>query len=60
MNLTQEEIERYSPYHTMAAFKHGFEDYTAGRPSQADRLLTDGRAYDRGAECAMRRQRKTA
>jgi hypothetical protein len=55
MDLTQEEIERYTPYDTMAKFAEGFADYVAGRKLKKWPGVF-GRAYDRGAECAMRRE----
>jgi hypothetical protein len=55
MDLTQEEIERYTPYDTMAKFAEGFADYTAGRKLKKWPGVF-GRAYNRGADCAMRRQ----
>jgi hypothetical protein len=55
MNLTNDEIERYRPYHTMPEFKHGYDDYVAGRVPAWDIPNVAGQAYDRGAELAMRR-----
>ncbi len=59
MDLTKEEIERYAPYHTMPEFKHGYDDYNECAPF-ADYENVAGQAYDRGAECAMRRGRVNA
>jgi hypothetical protein len=56
--LTPEEIERYAPYHTYPAFRRGYDDYMESRHDWSVINTVDGRAYDRGAECAMRRQRK--
>lgn len=57
MQLTQDEIERYAPYHTVLPFQHGYEDYMAGnRSREPGSDSVGGQAYDRGAECAMRRQ----
>jgi hypothetical protein len=59
MNLTPEEIERYAPYHKFKMFQIGFDDHNAGE--RWDHAFTqdsaEGQAYDRGAECAMRRLR---
>jgi hypothetical protein len=55
MDLTPEEIERYAPYHTYHEFKWGFEDYNDCRYRELHDVA--GQAYDRGAECAMRRGR---
>jgi hypothetical protein len=44
MEMSHAEIERYAPYHTFPEF-----------PELRD---VPGQAYDRGAECAMRRLRK--
>jgi hypothetical protein len=56
MTLTQAEIARYAPYHTMPEFKLGFDAYTvAGRGAHLDPNTVGAQAYDRGAECAMRR-----
>lgn len=55
ITLTAEEIERYRPYHTMLKFWEGFRDYKAGRREEHPGVF--GQAYDRGAECAMRRTR---
>jgi hypothetical protein len=57
MNLTPEEIERYAPYHTMCEFETGFTDYELGQNFSDSFHDVAGQAYDRGAECAMRRQR---
>jgi hypothetical protein len=53
MDMTQEEIERYAPYHAYPEFKQGFDDYMECRLREYDGVK--GQAYDRGAECAMRR-----
>ena len=58
MDLTKEEIERYQPYHTMPAFAFGFRDYMECKFLDYGMEDVDGQAYDRGAECAMRRQQK--
>jgi hypothetical protein len=50
MNLSQEDIERYRPYHN---------ELTPPRACGALRIMAR-RAYDRGAECAMRHQRTGA
>jgi len=55
ITLTPEEVKRYAPYHTMAAFALGFCDYNSCH--YQDLPGVDGQAYDRGAECAMRRGR---
>jgi hypothetical protein len=55
-DLTDEEKVRYGLYATMPGFLAGFNDYN-------DRQIQDmgdgvlAQSYDRGAECAMRRQR---
>jgi hypothetical protein len=55
MEMSQAEIERYAPYHTFPEFAEGYADYKAGlRDIGYDGV--GGQAYDRGAECAMRRQ----
>jgi hypothetical protein len=56
IELTQEEITRYQPYHTMQEFWRGRVDYLVNVNREIDGVA--GQAYDRGAECAMRRQRK--
>jgi hypothetical protein len=56
--LTLEEIERYAPYHAYPAFRRGYDDYMESRHDWSVINTVEGRAYDRGAECAMRRQRK--
>ena len=63
MTLTQDDIERYAPYHTMEAFRWGYEFYMAGKWVGAEPLSCNadsvaGQAYDRGAECAMRHARE--
>ncbi len=60
MELTREEIDRYDGYHKLPAFEQGFKDYEACGCdySNHDADSVDGQAYDRGAECAMRRARK--
>ena len=55
VHLTRDEIARYRPYHTMVKFWEGFRDYRAGRRVEHPGVF--GQAYDRGAECAMRRTR---
>jgi hypothetical protein len=57
LNLTSEEIERYAPYHTSKWFACGYFDYKI-RPNLRDMSGVDSQAYNRGAECAMRRQMK--
>jgi hypothetical protein len=60
LKLTDEEIDRYAPYHTWSEFTEGYDDYVLGHrarePLNHDSVASQ--AYDRGAECAMRRQRK--
>jgi hypothetical protein len=56
--LTPEELERYAPYHTYPAFRRGYDDYMESRHDWSVINTVEGQAYDRGAECAMRRQRK--
>ena len=56
MDLTPDEIERYAPYHTMPEFAEGYADYQHCKYREFDGVAAQ--AYDRGAECAMRRQRK--
>jgi hypothetical protein len=64
LQLTPEEVERHRPYHTIPEFEWGYTDYETGIWSAALKrniLNPDSfaaQAYDRGAECAMRRQRK--
>ncbi len=53
--LTADEIERYEPYDVFPEFARGFNDYMAGRRQELRNV--PGQAYDRGAECAMRRRR---
>ena len=56
LKLTPDEIERYAPYHTFPEFARGFSDYNECiRWAWYDGV--QAQAYDRGAECAMRRQR---
>jgi hypothetical protein len=57
LKLTDQEIERYAPYHTFPEFKIAFDAYMAGRRYEGDPNSVGGQAADRGAECAMRRQR---
>jgi hypothetical protein len=57
IKLTAEEIERYRPYHLWPAFEFGFNDYNDCRNRHFDSDTAAGQAYDRGAECAMRRSR---
>jgi hypothetical protein len=56
--VTPEEIERYAPYHTYPAFRRGYDDYIESRHDWSVINTVEGQAYDRGAECAIRRQRK--
>lgn len=60
MQLTSEEIERYAPYHMIVQpyhwFKMGFDDYQNCQ-TRHDLEGVPAQAYDRGAECAMRRAR---
>jgi hypothetical protein len=56
IQLTQSEIKRYAPYHTMPVFLQGHADYRNQALSQ-DKQGVEAQAYDRGAECAMRRGR---
>jgi hypothetical protein len=60
LKLTVYEIARYAPYHTFPAFKPGYDDYFRPfvdcLPGSPDGV--EGQAYDRGAECAMRRARE--
>jgi hypothetical protein len=60
MTLTQDDIERYAPYHTMPAFTDGYTDYNQGcmRTDWNSYTGADEQAYDRGAECAMRHARE--
>jgi hypothetical protein len=46
----------YDPYHTMAAFRAGVEDYRAGVIgwNQPTTDTAAAQAYDRGVECAIR------
>ena len=57
MNLSQDDIERYAPYHNFAEFEIGYHDYLAGR-NNPHMSGVGQQAYDRGAECAMRHQRR--
>jgi hypothetical protein len=62
LKLTNEEIERYAPYHEMPTFAYGFYEYVGGGDGAISighgRYSGDAQqAYDREAECAMRRQR---
>lgn len=51
------ELELYAAYYNMPEFELGFWDYNQG-VNQSDRLSgVAAQAYDRGAECAMRRAR---
>ena len=58
--LTVEEFERYAPYYTFPEFCLGFHDYSRGNAWHQHVELNGvaGQAYDRGAECAMRRSRR--
>jgi hypothetical protein len=58
MELMQAEIERYAPYHTFPEFAEGYADYLVAGFRGYDGVK--GQAYDRGAECAMRRGRMAA
>jgi hypothetical protein len=55
MDLTPEEIERYGVHCDQPEFKLGFDDYNAGRRRDLG-LGVEAQAYNRGAECAMRRK----
>jgi len=44
--------DEYAPYHTMAAFRAGVDDYQTERWSEYRGF--EAQAYDRGRECAMR------
>jgi hypothetical protein len=55
MVLTPEEIERYGGFGDQPEFKLGFDDYNAGRRRDMG-LGVEAQAYNRGAECAMRRK----
>lgn len=60
LKLTSEERKRYRGYEMMVEFSEGYDDYVLGHrarePLNADSV--GARAYDRGAEMAMRRLRK--
>jgi hypothetical protein len=66
LKLTAAEIERYAPYHLWSEFTMGHDDYLLGalyghwtcrRPDgESLQEQVGGQAYDRGAECAMRRR----
>ena len=58
MTLTQADIDRYAPYHTMPAFEVGYNDYGRFMNDHYGDGGVDQQAYDRGAECAMRHQRE--
>ncbi len=49
-------FEEYAPYHLMAAFKVGFEDYlhSPGLWRSTPHQGVSGQAYDRGLEAGMR------
>jgi hypothetical protein len=56
MDLTPEEIERYAPYHTMPEFEEAYAAYSQGGNWNSPNYEgVAAQAYDRGAECAMRR-----
>lgn len=58
IKFSQEEIDRYAPYQMMVEFGDGYTDWVLGNPyRQSFYNGVAGQAYDRGAECAMRRQR---
>ena len=59
LNLTSEELERYAGYTGMSVFILGFADYNAGTMRAGWNAFhgVEQQAYDRGAECAMRRGR---
>ena len=61
MDLTPDEIERYAPYHTLGAFESGMRAYTSSPYGRTHNPFypnsVAAQAYDRGAECAMRRER---
>jgi hypothetical protein len=57
MELTQKEIERYAPYHMWPEFETGYREYgLPAWPRTEYGSTVAGQAYDRGAECAMRRR----
>jgi hypothetical protein len=60
--LTHEEVQRYAPYHEITEFWYGFREYQNGCAYKLQKLgyplrnSVAEQAYDRGAECAMRRE----
>jgi hypothetical protein len=65
IDLTDEEKHRYAGYWDIPAFTDGYDDYLSGHRQHEPNPM-DGfprgilnQAYDRGAECAMRRHRAT-
>jgi hypothetical protein len=56
LKLTPDELKRYAPYHTWTEFTEGHDDYVLGNCSREPlEGGVEAQAYDRGAECAMRR-----
>lgn len=56
MILTTEERERYAGYCDYAEFEIGFFDYYNGRHANCSGVAEQ--TYDRGKECAMRREQR--
>jgi hypothetical protein len=58
MKLTADDIERYAPYHTMKAFRIGYEDCEVGiHKSPYDPGSIEAPAWDAGYECATAHKR---
>jgi hypothetical protein len=58
MKLTADDIERYAAYHTMKAFRIGYEDCEVGiHKSPYDPGSVEAPAWDAGHECAKAHRR---
>lgn len=61
LKLDEIELARYSPYETFSEFGMGFDDYMLGATQGLwidrcpDTDSVGAQAYERGAECAMKR-----
>lgn len=58
LKLTAAELERYAPYQMWSEFTEGFDDYVLGHRAREpiNQDSAAAQAYDRGAECAMKRK----
>jgi hypothetical protein len=55
LNLTEQDIGRYAPYHSYPEFKEGYEAYLSSDwHCPYDLKSVSAQAWDRGLECALR------